>query len=90
MAFITKGEDRCRGDEVFELSEGRLFGLTPPPRLILLCEIKEWLCMVGEVLDEPSIEISEAEEGLDLFSDPRLRPFCHSLNFDWIHLCLAF
>jgi len=79
---------RC--DEVFELSKGQLFGLTPPPRLVFLHEIKEWSCMVGEVLDEPSIEISKAEEGLHLFSVPRLQPFSHSPNFDWIHLCLAF
>ena len=46
-------KDRHQGDEVFELSEGRLFGLTPPPTLILLCEIKEWSCMMREVLDEP-------------------------------------
>ena len=90
MRVIWKGKDRCQGDEVFELSEGQLFSLTPPPRLVLLHEIKEWSYMVGEVLDEPSLEISEAKEGLHLFSVLRLQPFCHSLNFDWIHLCLAF
>ena len=57
---------------------------------VLPFEIKEHSCMMREVLDEPSVEISKTNEGLHLFSVSWLRPLCHSANLDWVHLCFAF
>jgi len=46
--------------------------------------------MVGEVFDEPPVEISETEEGLHFLFIGRFRPVCHSHHFYWVHLDSVF
>ena len=42
--------------------------------------------MMWEVLDEPSVEVNEPEEGLYFLFVVQGRPLCNSSNFHWVHL----
>jgi hypothetical protein len=46
--------------------------------------------MVWEILDEPPVEIGEAEERLHLFLVLGFGPVCDTCNLDWVHFRLAF
>ena len=51
--------------------------------------IKQWLGQVRESLDEATVEIGEAQEGLYLLLATRCRPFRNSGDLHWVHLCLS-
>jgi hypothetical protein len=59
---LQKGKDWCQSDLLFEDSESSLFIETPFPQCVFFGKIKERLSMMGEILNEPSIEIGEAKE----------------------------
>ena len=40
---------------------------------------------LGEVVDEPSVEVHEPYEGLDILYFRWLRPVCDSLDFNRVH-----
>src|SRR5258708_9699394 len=44
----------------------------------------------GEVLDEPSVEVHESYEGLDIFYLCQLWPVCDSLDFNGVHPYMVF
>src|SRR5258708_14541530 len=44
----------------------------------------------GEVLDEPSVEVHESYEGLDIFYLCQLWPVCDSLDFNRVHPYMVF
>jgi hypothetical protein len=42
-------------------------------------------CDLGEILDEPAVEIAESEEALYVLLGFWERPFDDALDFDWVH-----
>jgi hypothetical protein len=81
---FQKGKDWYQIDLFFEDSESGLFIGTPFPRCVFLGKIKERLSMMGETLNKPLIEISEAKEQFHLLVRWN-RPFGNSGYFDRIH-----
>ena len=48
------------------------------------------MIIVGEVLDEPLVEVDKPNKVLDLFLVPWYGPFHYTGNLDWVHLHQAF
>ena len=61
---VREEEDQLGGDGLFEGVEGVLLWCFPLPHAIFNYKIKEWMQVVREVLDEPLVEVGEAQEGL--------------------------
>ena len=83
---VQEGKDRGRGDQLLQHVKGSLFQPSPFPSNILLGEVEQGMGMVGEVLDEPLVEVDKSDKGLDLFLVPRYGPLCHTGDLDWVHL----
>jgi len=45
---------------------------------------------LGEVADEPSVEVHKPYEGLDILGLHWLRPVCDSLDFNRVHCYMIF
>jgi len=70
---------------LFQSLEGLLIFLWPVPLAILAGEIIQWACNIGEVRDEGSVEITEAEEAVNILDAGGGWPLGDPLNLDWIH-----
>ena len=57
---VWGGQDWSRSDERLQGVKGGLLIHGPPPFDVILGEVKEGVCMVGEVLDEAMVEVHEA------------------------------
>jgi hypothetical protein len=55
-------QDRHRGDEAFQLKEGITLCISPLEGGVLPSQIIQGSGNLGEILDEPSIEIYESQE----------------------------
>ncbi|KIO07415.1 hypothetical protein M404DRAFT_136736, partial [Pisolithus tinctorius Marx 270] len=66
---------------ILQAEEGRVTLVGKVPRSTLSCEASEQNDNVGVVINELSIEICEAEEGLDVSHLLQLRPVVDCLNF---------
>jgi hypothetical protein len=49
-------------------------------------KVKEWPGEFGVVLDESSIEVTEAKEFLDIFNGFGSWPIVDCFKFDWVYL----
>jgi hypothetical protein len=87
---IREGEDWSDGKGVNERAKGRFLGCGPNVWNILLCESKEGVCNLGVVLDEATVEVAEAEEGLEFFNCLWLGPFGDTGDFGGIHCNRSF
>ena len=56
------------------------------PLGVVLGKVKEGACMMGEVSDEPTVEVGKPEEGLQLLLGGRNWPLRYSSDFGWVHL----
>ena len=83
--IFGKSKDWCRSDLFLEKSKGGLFVGTPLPNCVFLGKIKERSGMVGEILNEPLVEVSEPKERLHFLLVGRNGPFGNSSDFDRIH-----
>src|SRR5271169_4865409 len=81
---FRKSKDGRGSDLSLEDGKSGLFGGIPSPNCIFLGEIKERSGMVGEVLNEPSVEVSETKERLHFLLIRWNGPFRNSGNFDGI------
>ena len=79
-------QDQSGGDQALKGVEGRLLFAGPMPLDVVLGEVKEGACMMGEVLDEPTVEVGKPEEGLQLLLGGQNWPLRHSGHFGWVHL----
>ena len=86
MGVIWKDADWGGSDQPPQLFEGSLFQLSPFLSDVLLGKVKQGTSMVGELLDEPPVEVDKPNEGLDLFLVPQYRPFHYTGNLNWVHL----
>ena len=50
------------------------------------CQLVEWFCDPAIVLDEPSVEVAESKETLELLQLLWCQAACQGLGFDGIHL----
>ena len=66
-------------------SESGSLGFFPAPAGVVSGQIEERAGVFREVLDEPSIEVGESEEGLYLLLVRRSGPLGDTGNLDWIH-----
>src|ERR1700679_2585307 len=82
--ILRKKKDGCRSDLVLEDGESSLFIGIPFPNCVFLGKVKERSGVMGEILNEPSIEVSEAKERLHLLLIRRNGPFGNAGNFDGI------
>ena len=57
-----KSKDWCGGDLFLEDIESGLFVRAPFPHCVIFGKVKQGLGMMGEVLNELSVEVSEAQE----------------------------
>ena len=58
-------EDKDRHNQLLEFVERGLLKLSSLPSDILFSKVEQGMCMVREILDEPSVEIYESDKGLD-------------------------
>ena len=56
------------------------------PLDVILGKVKEGACVMGEVPDEPTVEVGKPKEGLQLLLGGRNQPLCYSSDFGWVHL----
>jgi hypothetical protein len=63
VGVLWKGKDWCQSDLLFEDNESGLFIGTPFPQCVFLGKIKARSSMMGEILNELSIEISVSKSG---------------------------
>ncbi|KIO09147.1 hypothetical protein M404DRAFT_132258 [Pisolithus tinctorius Marx 270] len=73
-------ENRSRAEGILQAVESGLALLRKVPRSTLSHEVSEWNNNVGVVINESSVEIWEAEEGLDVSHLLWLRPVADCLN----------
>ncbi|KIO08925.1 hypothetical protein M404DRAFT_133593 [Pisolithus tinctorius Marx 270] len=73
-------ENRSRAEGILQAEEGGAALLRKVPRSALSCEASEQDNDVGVVINESSIEVCEAEEGLDVLHLLWLRPVADCLN----------
>ncbi len=85
LCRVWRDEDRCRGDTFLQSIEGSSFSSTPAPFCILPGQVEKWSSMFGEALDEPSIEVSESQEGLHFLLIRQGRPILNASNLDRVH-----
>ena len=66
LGWEVRGPDRGQRDECFQFPESRFFRSGPSPRFLLFSQAVEGAGYTREVRDEPTVEVYEAHEGLNL------------------------
>src|SRR5712671_2024767 len=82
---IREGEDRGDGKGINEGAKGRFLGCGPNVGDVFLCESKERVCNLGIILDEATIKVAKAEEGLEFLNGLWLGPFGDTRNLGRVH-----
>ncbi|KAG6869907.1 hypothetical protein C0992_001608 [Termitomyces sp. T32_za158] len=75
---VGEDEDGLGGDGGLEGVKSALLCASSGPSYIFSGEVKQRPRVMGEVLDEPPIEVGEPQEGLYLLLVPGLRPLGHA------------
>jgi hypothetical protein len=79
------GKDRSAQEGSFQRVESFLADGIEIPRNSFSCEACKRNDNVGISLNEPSIEVAESEEGLNVFNLPRSRPVGDNVDFLGVH-----
>ena len=66
LGRVRRDENRSGGDTLFQPGKSGSLGFFPVPAGVVSGQIEERAGVFQEVLDEPSIEVGEPEEGLHL------------------------
>src|SRR5712671_5911637 len=82
---IREGKDWGDGKGVNEGAKGRFLGRGPNVGDVFLCESKERVCNLGIVLDEATVKVAKAKEGLEFLNGLWLRPFGDTGNLGRVH-----
>ena len=83
---VWRAEDRVVTANFFEAEKSCVTLRGPDKLFILASEVIKRVRNIGEVLDERSIEVAEAEEAPDVLDGLRGGPFGDTLDFNRIHL----
>ena len=70
---------------MLESVESRLLGGSPTPLSVIVGEVEEQAGMIQEVLDEPTVEIRKAQEGLNFLLVGWCGPLLYTVNLNWVH-----
>src|SRR6266581_9041461 len=81
-------QHRFAGTDILQPVESVFAFLRPIPLLVFTCQVIERSCNIGKVRNEGSVEITEAEEALDVFDTRRSWPLRDTFNLDRIHMYL--
>ena len=73
-------KDGSRSERVLEEPESGVAGGRPIPRGVLVREMGEWDGEIGVSSNEPTVEISETEEGLHILDLPGRGPVLDDLD----------
>jgi hypothetical protein len=88
--MVCNPQDRRHGDRSLESIKHVLFRFRPSPDGVLASELMEWAGDGREPLDESSVLVQCAEEGLDLLYLLWLSlPVDNRQNLLWVHLDFA-
>ena len=79
------GKDRSRGEDVFEILEGRTTGVSEVPGNTFAGEVGQRSDDTGVIIYKMPVEICKAEEGLHILDLPRLRPVLYGPHLLWGH-----
>jgi len=79
------GEDWSGGECIFEEVEGVAGFLVEVEGGTFVSKAGEWNNDVGVVVNESTVEVSEAQEGLDVFHLPQLGPVVDGLDLVCSH-----
>jgi hypothetical protein len=82
-------QDQGGGYVQFDFVEGSLLIITPVPFVILFGQFKKGFGMMGETLDESTVEVRKTKEGLYFPLHCGSWPLCHPCDFDQIHVNLT-
>ena len=52
---------------------------------VLLGQVVEGPCNLGELINEPAVEVGKPNETLELSDIPGWRPVCYSFELGWVH-----
>src|ERR1700733_4211604 len=88
--MVWQGEDWSCGESMDQSLKGFIMCGGPKKWNILLCEVKQRSCNGGEVLNKPSIKISETQESLDMLDSTWNRPICNAFDLSRVHTYLSF
>ncbi|KAG6892669.1 hypothetical protein C0992_013020, partial [Termitomyces sp. T32_za158] len=77
---IEVPEDQSNSEGLLEEFEDALALTVPVPRDLLSREAGQGLCDTGVVVDEPPVEVGEAQERLNFLDIPGTRPVEDSVN----------
>jgi len=67
------------------MAEGRLAAFRPIPLAVLTHEVVQWPGDIGEIRNEGSVKVAEAEEASDILDAGGGRPLRDTVHFDWVH-----
>ena len=82
---VGRNEDWSGSDTSLQPSECGALSSPPVPTGIVSGQVEEWVGMFQEVLDEPSVEVGEFEEGLHFLLIHWSGPLSNASNLDWVH-----
>src|SRR5712672_3385440 len=82
---IREGEDRGDRKGINEGAKGRFLGCGPTVGDVFLCASKERVCNVGIILDEVTVKVAKAQEGLEFLNGLWLGPFGDTGNLGRVH-----
>jgi len=85
FGWVGRNEDQSRSDTSLQSSECGALGFPTAPTGIVSGQVKERVGMFREVLDEPSVEVGESEEGLHFLLVRRSGPLGNDSDLDWVH-----
>ena len=86
---VGEVKDGLGEEKAFEGVEGGLAGRGPVPGEVLFGEVKEGTSDVGVVRNEPSVEVGEAKERVDIVHFSWCGPICDAIELNGVHGQLA-
>ena len=75
FSWLPMSKNRCFSEAFVKIIKRFITGLGPFPFDVLACEARKQNNDIGVVVNEASVEITKAKEGLDVLDLPRYRPF---------------
>ena len=82
---VEVSQDGCRREGILQILKCSCASLVPYKGYVFLGELRKRCSLLCEIFNEPSVEIGESQEALDVFDVLWLKPVDHGGNFAWVH-----